>query len=188
MKSYFFVTLLALVLLTALLAGGLSYLVGEQQPVVMGEPDIDAVDRVFYVGASGIEQYQRLLTPGIASPCNFNVTSVDSNKQVIASDMDLSIIVDMSAALQTLPGLSVRLVEYLADGTMQELNAEARLYQGVLTYVRPKAFAAARPETRAFGAILTLRSDDAPQLARATSIKVQVTGTNSSSGIVTVVK
>ncbi len=188
MKSYFFVTLLALVLLTALVAGGLSYLAGEQQPVMISAPDTDAVDHVFYIGASGMHQYQRLLTPGIASPCNFNVTSVGSDKQVIATDMDLSIIVDMSAALQTLPGLSVRLVEYLADGTVAECNAEARLYQGVLTYVCPKAFAAARPETRAFGAILTLRSDDAPQLARSASIKVQVTGTNSSAGIVTVAK
>ena len=177
MRKYFFVTLLAMVVLTSVLAGLLAVYTN------VNEPDEDAIRRVFYVDESTTEQMRVRIAPAETVSCKFNITNISNNKQATAVDMDLTMIVDLRSAVHALPGLSVRLVEYLPDSSVRELAVLTQMEMNILTYALPQAFVAGRAENRAYGLVFTWEQPQAPegeQTKRNASFIIQVTGTRHS--------
>ncbi|MDR3050854.1 MAG: hypothetical protein LBU67_03935 [Oscillospiraceae bacterium] len=175
MKRYFVGTLAALLATTALVAVALSFFVNPADHQLPGEED---AHKAFYLGGNAPQRFRRLLSTGEPTSCKFNVTNVDSGKRAMDADMDLTINTDCMEALIGMPDLQVRLVEYLPDSSVRELATTQARY-GVLSYVRERAFLAGRPQTLAFGLVLTrdMEADDTDAARMPVDIKVQVAGT-----------
>jgi hypothetical protein len=152
MKRALVVTVLLLMILTALNAGTLAVYTSTVDLAVLA---VSAKRFALGVNQGSQSEFDLQIAPGELVSYNFDITNVNDEGKISEVPMDLLIEADFSSVYQSLPGIKAQLLMYVSGGYEQVAVCDS---EGRLSFSKPSVFAAYEAGEKHFN--LTFAWDD----------------------------